>query len=144
MRLKRFLTGPSTTTPAFLPILLGLMLMLAFLAGCGGTTPARGEFNETPVEVIVKVPYQCGQPPPVDPVQMRDIEWNIVQIDGEDYFALSVADYQALGLNTSDFIAAGKQMRGQRDFYRDCIARSIQETHDENVDAGLVPDIPTE
>jgi hypothetical protein len=60
------------------------------------------------------------------------------------FFALTVDDYKALGLNVSDWIAASREMRLQRDFYRDCIVRSQKEVHDENLDAGLVPSTGTE
>lgn len=130
MKLKRFLTGPNTTTPAFLPSVLVLVTLLA-LVGCAGNKPAVGEFERTPIEVVVKVPYECGQPPPVNVVQMRDVEWIPVEADGIKYFALSADGYQALGLNTSDWIAASAQMREQRDFYRDCIERSQDELRTE-------------
>jgi hypothetical protein len=75
---------------------------------------------------------------------MRDINWDIITLDDIDLYTLTVADYQKLGLNVSDWIAASRQMKAQRDFYRDCIVRSRQEIQDENVDAGLVPSVPTE
>ena len=130
MKLKQFLTGPSTTTPAFLPLVLILITMLA-LVGCAGNKPATGEFTPTPVEVVVTVPYECGQPPPVNVVIMRDVEWIPVEMDGIKYFALSADGYQALGLNTSDWLAASKQLKEQRDFYRECIERSQEDTNDE-------------
>jgi len=74
---------------------------------------------------------------------MRDVVWDIIEMDDVDYFALTVDDYKALGLNTSDWIAASREMKLQRDFYRDCIKRSQEETQDENLDAGLVPNLPT-
>lgn len=120
------------------------VVSLALLAGCGGSQPVRPGLDPTPVIVEVKVPYLCGQPPPVDVVLMRDINWDIITLDDIDLYTLTVADYQKLGLNVSDWIAASRQMKAQRDFYRDCIVRSRQEIQDENVDAGLVPSVPTE
>ena len=75
---------------------------------------------------------------------MRDIVWEILELDDEAFFALTVDDYKALGLNVSDWIAASREMREQRDFYRDCISRSQKETHDENLDTGLVPSVPAD
>jgi hypothetical protein len=121
-----------------------MVLSTALIAGCGGSKPVKPGLDPTPVIVEVKVPYLCGQPPPVDVVIMRDINWDIITLDDVDLFTLTVADYQALGMNTSDWIAASRQMKAQRDFYRDCIVRSRQEIQDENVDAGLVPSVPTE
>lgn len=73
---------------------------------------------------------------------MRDVIWDIIEMDDESYFALTVDDYKALGLNTSDWIAASREMKLQRDFYRDCIMRSQQEIQDENMDSGLVVSQP--
>lgn len=121
------------------------LLTLLSLAGCGGflKKPATGNLDPTPVQVVVKVPYLCGQPSPIDVVQMRDINWEIIEVvdllfdeNGEPYtgdlFALTVSDYQLLGMNTSDWIAATRQLKAQRDFYRDCIIRSREEIENEN------------
>lgn len=113
------------------------------LVACGATPVANPDFVPTPVTFNIQVPYLCGQPPSVGVVIMRDVIWDIIEMDDVDYFALTVDDYKALGLNTSDWIAASREMKLQRDFYRDCIVRSQQEIHDENLDAGLVPNLPT-
>lgn len=125
MKLKTFLMD-HRPTPAFLPLVMILLLMLA-LVGCAGNKPVEGEFDDTPVEIVVKVPYECGQPPPVSTVSMRTIEWVLVEIDGEDFFTLTVDDYKLLGLNTSDWIAASGEMKEQRNFYRECIERSQED-----------------
>ena len=139
MRSNRFLTGRSTA-----PVRAGFLLsILSLLIGCGATPVDDSDFKPTPVTFNIKVAYRCGQPPPVSLVIMRDVVWQILALDDEDFFALTVDDYKALGLNTSDWIAASREMRAQRDFYRDCIVRSQKEIHDENLDAGLVPSIPT-
>ena len=129
MKLRAFLMK-IRPTPAFLPTVMILLFALA-LVGCAGNKP-KPDFEETPVEVVVKVPYECGQPPPLPVVSMRDIEWQIVEIDGEDFFTLTVDDYQALGMNTSDWIAASRKLKDQRNFYRDCIERSKAEAEAEN------------
>lgn len=136
MKLKTFLIGnKAATTPAFLPVVLLLVLILFLLTGCGWNKPKTGpEFDPTPVQVIVKVPYKCGQPPPIDVVMMRDINWDIITLDDIDLYTLTVADYQKLGMNTSDWIAASRQMKEQRNFYRDCIARSIEEAAKQNAE----------
>lgn len=100
---------------------------LLLLVGCGATPVADDDFKPTPVTFTITVPYDCGTPPPVSGVTMRDVEWDIVEIDGVDYFTLTVGDYQALGLNLLDWLASTKQLLAQRDFYRDCIARSKAE-----------------
>lgn len=150
MKLKQFLMD-HRPTPAFVPVVMILLLMLA-LVGCAGNKP-KPDFEETPVEVVVKVPYECGQPSPVPAVSMRDIRWEIIEVEnivlneGDEPFTgelytLSVDDYKALGLNTSDWIAASAGMRGQRDFYRLCIERSQKDIHDENLDARMDADLP--
>lgn len=131
-------------TPLFLPVVMLLALMLLALTGCGTTPVADDDFEPTPVTFNIMVPYKCGQPPSVGVVVMRDVIWDIIEMDDESYFALTVDDYKALGLNTSDWIAASREMKLQRNFYRDCIKRSQQEIHDENLDSGLVPNQPNE
>jgi hypothetical protein len=137
VKLNKFLMVLDSFSPAFLPIMLICLLLLTLL-GCK-STPVNPAFDPTPVQVVVKVPYRCGQPPPVDVVIMRDIDWDIITLEDVDLFTLTVDDYKFLGLNTSDWIAASAQMKEQRTFYRDCIMRSQKEIQDENLDAGLVP-----
>jgi hypothetical protein len=133
----------SKPTPLFLPI-VGVLLLLLVLSGCGGIKVKDDDFVPTPVTFTIKVPYKCGQPPPITHVSMRDIDWDIITVEDVDLFTLTVSDYQLLGMNTSDWIAASKQLKEQRDFYRDCITRSQQEIHDENLDAGLALNPPAE
>lgn len=130
MKLNKFLMALNFFTPAFLPFLLILLLLLT-LIGCASHNPVNPNFDPTPVQIVVKVPYLCGQPPPVDVVIMRDINWDIITLEDIDLFTLTVDDYKSLGLNTSDWIAASAQMKAQRTFYRDCIVRSRKEIQDE-------------
>lgn len=140
MKSKQFLTG---TSPAFLPTVLVLSLLLLVLTGCAGTKEvAAPDFEPTPVTFNILVPYKCGQPPAVSMVIMRDVIWDFITLDDEDLVTTTVDGYKALGLNTSDWIGASFEMREQRNFYRDCITRSQQETHDENIHSGLVPSQP--
>ena len=126
-----------------IPVLfaLGFMVLIFALTGCGATPVANPDFTPTPVTFNIQVPYRCGQPPSVGVVLMRDVVWDIIEMDDVDYFALTVDDHKALGLNTSDWIAASREMKAQRDFYRDCIKRSQQEIHDENLGTDLVPSV---
>jgi hypothetical protein len=82
------------------------------------------------VEILVKVPYICGEPPPIDVLILRDVNWDIITLDDVDLYTLEVDYYKALGLNTSDWISASRQMKEQRDFYRDCIYQSQQDLSD--------------
>jgi len=143
MKSKQFLTGPSTS-PLFLPVILMLTIVLFALAGCGSTPVGGDDFTPTPVTFNIMVPYKCGQPPAVSVVIMRDVEFESFEVDGVEYLALTIPAYRQFGMNISDWIAASAESKAQRHFYRDCITRSQQEIHDENLDAGLVPSVPTE
>lgn len=141
MKLKQFLTGLKTT-PMFLPVILMLTLVLFALVGCGSTPVADDDFTPTPVTFHIKTAYECGQPPAVNIVVMRDVEFDSFEVNGVNYFVLTIDDYKKFGLNISDWIAASAQSKEQRHFYRDCITRSQQEIHDENMDTNLVPSVP--
>ncbi len=133
--------------PTGLWVLVGLLTLLV-LAGCAGTPVAATDFKPTPVTFNIKVAYECGVPPPVSVLSMRDINWEVIEVDGilfheganpftGELVTLTVDDYKLLGKNTSDWIAASKEMKEQRDFYRDCIARSKQDILEDNLDAPL-------
>ena len=147
------LPGPSMS-PLFLPVILMLTLVLFALVGCGSTPVADPDFKPTDVTFHIKVPYKCGQPPAVSAVIMRDINWEVIDVkgiifdEGDEPFTgqlvtLTVDDYKLMGMNISDWLAASSESKEQRHFYRDCIARSQQEIHDENLDSGLVPSVHT-
>lgn len=142
MKLKQFLMAVSVT-PMFMPVILMLTLVLFALVGCGSTPVADDDFKPTPVTFNIKVPYKCGQPPSVSVVMMRDINWEVIDVEGvifhegADPFTgqlvtLTVDDYKALGANTSDWIAASRESKAQRHFYRDCIVRSQEEARIDN------------
>lgn len=118
-----------TRLPQNLTAILSLSVVLS---ACSTVKPvANPNLIPTTVEIRVTVPYDCGVPPGIDPLSMRDVEFEAVEADGVKYFGLTAEQYQMLGLNTSDWIAASKQMKAQRNHYRDCIERS-QETVDED------------
>lgn len=116
-----------------LPVIIMLTFVLSALVGCA-THVADDDFTPTPVTFNIKVAYECGIPPPVNAIKMRDVVWDIITLDDEDFFTLTVDDYKALGMNTSDWVAASKEMKEQRNFYRDCIARSQQEIQNESME----------
>ncbi len=141
MKSKQYLTGLKVT-PMFLPVILMLTLVLFALVGCGSTPVADDDFKPTPVTFNIKVAYECGQPPAVSIVTMRDVEFESFKVDGVEYLAMTIDDYRKFGMNISDWIAASAQSKEQRHFYRDCIERSQKEVQDENVDTNLVPSLP--
>ena len=147
MKLKQFLMEHKPT-PLFLPVILMLTLVLFALVGCGATPVSDDDFKPTDVTFHIKVPYKCGQPPAVGVVIMRDINWEVIEVEGiifdegDEPFTgklvtLTVDDYKALGMNTSDWLAASSKMKDQRTFYRDCIIRSQKETKKENENLNL-------
>lgn len=123
MKSKIFTMVPKPS-PFFLPVVLMLTLVLFALTGCGSTPVSDTDFKPTPVKFTITTPIECGQPPGVSVVRMRDVEFDIVEIEGEDYFVLTVDNYKAFGKNISEWIAASKESKAQRHFYRDCIIRS--------------------
>ncbi len=131
MKWKAFLTGSEPGTIPNWPEVVGivfLLLVLVFVAGCTSKPIPAPDFTPSPIDVIVTVPYFCGVPPAVDPVNMRSINWDIMTVDDVDLYTLTVSDYSLLGLNVSDWLTASWQMKLQRDFYRDCITRSQADT----------------
>ena len=121
-----------------------ILSLSAALSACGGNrTIPSPDLTSTSVEVIVTVPYDCGVAPAIDPVRMRTINWDLMTVDDTALYTLTVDDYKLLGMNTSDWIAASKQMKAQRTHYRDCITRSQQEVQDEDVDSSVDGDLPT-
>lgn len=126
-------------------LLGGLISLSAALSACSSVQGIPNpDLTPTPVLVTVTVPYACGVTPASDPVKMRSIHWDLRTIDDEALYTLTVADYQLLGLNVSDWLAASKQMKAQRDHYRDCITRSQKETQDENMDSNLGSNVSPE
>lgn len=136
MKSKQFLTGHKSPNqiirPLCLPVIFMLTLVLSALVGCGATPVNDSDFTVTPVTFNITVAYECGKPPPVSQVTMRGITWDIITLDDIDLFTLTVDDYKALGMNTSDWVAASREMKEQRNFYRDCITRSKEDIQEEN------------
>lgn len=122
------------TTPLFLPTVLALILALLFLTGCG-STPPNPNLGPTTVEVTKYVPYQCGQPPGVTHVSFADVEFKLVEIDGEVVWTLTAQEYADLGKNTSDTIQAVKEMKAERDFWRKCVRDSLAIINERNAEA---------
>ena len=118
--------------------LTAILSLCAALSACGGNrTVPNPNLTPTTVEVVVMVPYDCGVPPAIDPVKMRDVVFEPVEAEGIKYFGLTAEQYQFLGMNTSDWLAASKQMKAQRNHYRDCITRSQQGGQNEDLDFSL-------
>lgn len=125
MSLRKFLTRHSTTTPAFLPIVLLFVLILLALTGCAVKPPPAPDLDPTRVEITQFVWYQCGQPPGVTHVSFDEVEFKLVEIEGQVVWTLSAQQYANLGNNMSDIILASKEMKGERDFWRACVTDSI-------------------
>jgi len=126
MNLKKFLTSPNPT-PAFLPVMLLLVLMVLVLTGCAVKPPPDPNLTPTTLTKVEYVAYECGQPPGVTHVSFDEVEFVLVEIDGEVVWTLTAQEYSDLGQNMSDIIQASKELNGNRKFWRACVLESLKE-----------------
>lgn len=99
------------------------LLVLAF------TLCACSTFQKKPdpdVHVVERtVPYECGEPAAADPYKARPVQWTVQTLaTGAKVFALTAPMYENLMANMVNLLSTGQQVKGQRDFYAECIARS--------------------
>lgn len=133
MNLKKFLMGnKSATTPAFLPLVLLLLVAMLLLSGCSSWKTEKGDLTPTTVEVTQYVAYHCGQPPGVTYVDFSPVVFRLVEVEGDVVWLLSAQQYANLGSNMSDIIQAAKEMRSSRNFWRDCVLRSLEWVDQQN------------
>ena len=138
--------------------IFSIALLAFILSGCSLFGPRIEDNRPDPVIVnhTTQIAYTCPEPPLVDNVTMRDIEWDVVsrkeldavilelmnelsipeeeiaiinQVVGDFFFhpddevrwSLNADDYADLGRNTSDVLAALKQMKAIAQHYKKCI-----------------------
>lgn len=98
------------------------LLLVGLLVGCGPTRP-----NTDPpstVEVTKYVYYDCGAPPKLDPLELTEVIWKVVPVNGVQVIALDAAQYENLSRNDAAILSRAQQLAAQRDFYAQCIERS--------------------
>lgn len=99
--------------------LIASLLLILLLAGCASAPPTE---IPDPVVVTKYVRTDCGEPPVRAPVNLRPIEWLI--IDGR--FTLSSEDYENLGYNVSMILAGIRELSAEVEFYEECLSSSAQ------------------
>lgn len=56
--------------------------------------------------------------PSPDPVKLESVQWKVVEVAGETYFALPARGYEALSRNMAEIVRWSKEATYQLDFYR--------------------------
>lgn len=74
---------------------LGVLLLSLTLVGCSTSTPEPTILDEKEFQVNIPKPQ---------PLQLRDIEWRVLNTDNGTYFALTTKEYEELGLNMQDIL----------------------------------------
>lgn len=117
--------GPSTPVKQ-LTFDVALVLAIIVFAVAALTGCRKDQKDPPPNETIVEVsvPYECGEPPGVDPVAMRPVAWRVLTVEGVKLFTLTGAMYEALMSNLTDVAASAKQKNAVTQFYADCIERA--------------------
>ena len=98
-----------------------LLTISIILVGCGHKQ-VKDPVPPKPVVVTKYVYPDCGTPPRRDKVEHRDIVWGYIHDEnGNVLYTLSPKDYENLSFNTSEIIKGAKQLKGEKDFYKECI-----------------------
>lgn len=103
---------------------LTILLLIALLPACtwGGTK------KPPPPEVVpvdTAVAYECGTPPAADPYKALPVRWQVYTLPtGKKAFTLDAQMFENLVTNMVKGLTLSQQLRGQRDFYAECVARS--------------------
>ena len=96
------------------------------LAGCGTTD--LPEFQPTPVEYKVIVPYECGAPETSTKFEAQEVNWMALDdFELGRIYVLTAEDFAKHQENMGNVLLAGSEFKGQRDFYQNCIERSKDE-----------------
>lgn len=102
--------------------LLPTALLVLFLCACG---PVKKDPPPQVVAVDKSVAYECGEPPKADPFKARPVKWGVDSLaSGVKVFTLTGAMYENLMTNLVNSATSAQQVRKQRDFYAECVARS--------------------
>jgi hypothetical protein len=95
------------------------ILLILLLTGC-----ASAPKTELPDPVVVTkyVRAECGEPPQRAFVNLRPIEWQII----EGRFTLSAEGYEDLGYNVSMILAGIRELQSEIEFYEKCLSSTPQ------------------
>lgn len=106
-------------------MIVKILVVAAAVLSLNSCASERGldEITEPVVEYVPK-PYECGTPPTIDLLNLVDVEWKVIEVGDDTYFALTPEMYEALSTNVSRIVRAARQLRGQRDYYERCIDES--------------------
>jgi hypothetical protein len=65
------------------------------------------------------------------------------KVDGVALWTLTAEEYERLGDNMTDIILAVTELVGERNFYEDCVERSLERLENHNKNNRLVPEADT-
>lgn len=63
----------------------------------------------------------CLEAPPIDVLYLKTVEPQVQVINGDAWFTLTPQHYSNLGMNMQDILGLSKQLKIQRDYYKECI-----------------------
>ncbi len=98
-----------------------LSIASLLLAGCASTPPPA-----PPAKTVTVTEYvyaDCGTPPQRAPIEFRAVEWEILDIGGEQRFTLPPGEYEDLAFNTSEIVKGVKELKAEIQFYVACLNR---------------------
>jgi hypothetical protein len=121
-------------------VFLTSSLLVFFLLGCV-SAPPNPNLIPTTITRIEYVAYNCGEPPGVTPVSFQEFRWKLKKVGGTALWTLTAEEYERLGDNMTDIILAVTELVGERNFYEDCVERSLERLENHNKNNGLVPDV---
>lgn len=104
---------------------LYLTVVSLALTGCATTSIPTPDLAPTTVNVPVVLPYDCGAPPSSTKFRSLAVEFVISPTSaGVLMWGLTERNYRNLGINVAAIKKGAKQIKAQRDFYRNCIEAS--------------------
>jgi hypothetical protein len=94
---------------------LRTLLIVSLLTGCASQEPL---VQPEPTVVYKTVYPDCGTPPQRDPIELRAIEWLVVN----GRFTLSAEGYEDLSYNITEIWKGIEQLNTEIKYYEQCVA----------------------